>query len=171
MRGWKSTALIVARLVTTNLHALLFKKKRFPPGISFLSRLMCFQIWLLPFLTQTNQQTLHLHLQPSEKKKNPIKPFMESSQPHANQTNILTSSQNSLTPQKPDLWSHNPIAATKPHAQVTPSHISTSTNRLETPIEYTLNALSLFQKPIQLFSSNLSPSPSLTNQTIPLIPN
>jgi hypothetical protein len=120
--------------------------------------------------------------------------------PYSNQPANLASSSSTLkkkshsaihgkvtTPCKPDKYPHkfpkfsdtpktqslvqNPIAATKPHAQVTPSHISTSTNRLETPIEYTLNALSLFQKPIQLFSSNLSPSPSLTNQTIPLIPN
>jgi hypothetical protein len=86
---------------------------------------------------------------------------MESSQPYTNQANILISSLNSLTSQKFAI-------VAKPHAKDTPSHISTFADRLETPIECTLNAFSLFQKPIQLFSS---PSSSLTNQTNPLTPN
>jgi hypothetical protein len=77
--------------------------------------------------------------------------------PLANQTNILTSSQNSLTSQKSSL-------AGKTHAQDTPSHFSKPAARPETPLECTLNALSLFQKPVQLFSS---PSTSLSNQTNP----
>ena len=86
---------------------------------------------------------------------------MGSSHPNANQKNILISSQNSLTSQKS-------AAAAKPHAQDTPSHFSTPAARPETLIECTLNALSLFQKLVQLFSSPLT---SLTNQTKPLTPN
>jgi hypothetical protein len=106
----------------------------------------------------------------STPRKNLIQPLMESSQPHVNQTNILTSFQNSLTPQNTDLWTQNPTAAAKPHAQDTPSHISIFADRLDTQIENTLNAFSLFQKLTQLFSSNLSPPPppsSLTNQNTP----
>jgi hypothetical protein len=73
----------------------------------------------------------------SSLKKNPIQPFMESSQPHANQTNILTSFQNSLTPQKTDIWFENPITVAKPHAHDTPGHISTSVDRLETQMSAT----------------------------------
>jgi hypothetical protein len=90
-------------------------------------------------------------------RKNPVQPFLGSSQPHANQTNILTSSQNSLTSQKFGL-------AGNTHAQDTPGHFSKPATRPVTPLECTLNALSLFQKPVQLFSS---PSTSLSNQTNP----
>jgi hypothetical protein len=62
---------------------------------------------------------------------------MGSSQPHTNQTNILTSSQISLTSQKF-------AAATKSHAQDTSSYFSTPAATPETSIECTLNALSLF---------------------------
>jgi hypothetical protein len=93
-------------------------------------------------------------------RKNLVQPFLGSTQPHANQTNILTSSQNPLTNQ-------NSVLAGKTHAQDTPSHFSNPAARPETPIESTLNALSLFQKPVQLFSS---PSTSLSNQTNSKLP-
>jgi hypothetical protein len=90
-------------------------------------------------------------------RKYPVQPFLGSTQPHANQTNILTSSQNSLTSQKSGL-------AGKTHAQDTPSHFSKPAARPETPLKCTLNALSLFHKLVQLFSS---PSTSLSSQTNP----
>jgi hypothetical protein len=54
--------------------------------------------------------------------------------------------------------------AGKTHAQDTPSHFSKPAARPETPLKYTLNALSLFHKLVQLFSS---PSTSLSSQTKP----
>jgi hypothetical protein len=74
-------------------------------------------------------------------RKNLVQPFLGSSQPHENQTNILTSSQNSLTSQKSGL-------AGNTHAQDTLSHFSKPAARPETPLECILNALSLFQKPV-----------------------
>jgi hypothetical protein len=98
---------------------------------------------------------------PSSSRKYPTQPYSNSSLSKANQKNILTSSQNPLPSQKP--------AATElPHAQVSPSQLTTAAARSVTPIECTLNALSLFKKPTQLFSS---PSTSLTNQTNPLTPS
>jgi hypothetical protein len=114
---------------------------------------------------------LDSHQTPSSSQRNkPNTPCIISTQPHANQTNILTSSQNSLTPQTPALWSQNPKLTTS-LAQVTSCPIFPSAANLENTIENTLNALSLFQKPIQLFSTNLSPSTSLSNPNSFLNPN
>jgi hypothetical protein len=124
---------------------------------------------LLSSISSFNQSKNHL-TPSSSLSKNPILPYMDCSQPHANQTNILPSSQNFLTLQISALWAHNPTSAT-PLAQDTPCPISTTIASLDTPIENTLNALSLFQKPIQLFSSNHSPSSSLSNPNSPLISN
>jgi hypothetical protein len=89
-------------------------------------------------------------------RKNPVKPFLGSSQPYTSQTNILTSSQNTLTNQKF-------VITGKTHAQDTPNHFSKPAARIETLLECTLNALSLFQKPVQLFSSPSISSSNLTN--------
>jgi hypothetical protein len=59
---------------------------------------------------------------------------------------------NPLTPQNLALWSHTPRTDTT-LTQDTPCPISPTVVRLDLLIEKTLNTLSLFQKPIQLFSA------------------
>ena len=115
---------------------------------------------LITTISSSNQR-VNSENSPSSLGKNTTQPFLNSSLPQANQTNILTSSQNPLPSQKP-------TATAKPYAQDSPYHLTTATAGSETPLECTLNALSMFQKPIPLFSS---PSTSLTNQTNPLTPS
>ena len=77
-------------------------------------------------------------------------PLMVSSQPHANQTNIHLKFLNSLTP-------HTPMTDTT-LTQDTPCPISSTAKKMDLPIEKTLYSLSLFQKPIKLFSTKQSPA-------------
>jgi hypothetical protein len=88
-------------------------------------------------------------------------PCSPSSQPYANLPNILTSSQNSLTPQISALWSHNPIPASNP---ISPCPNYPSAVKMDNTIETNLKALSVFQKPIKLYSLTTNPS---TSQHIP----
>jgi hypothetical protein len=142
------------RLIAHFQAACLSPKEERTPSRYFISLKVNVFSNLVPTSFVQNQ-TMSSASPSSSARKNPVQTFLGSSQPHANQTNIFTSSQNSLTNQKSDL-------AGKTHDQGTPSHFSNPAARPETPIECTLNALSLFQKPAQLFSS---PSTSLSNQT------
>jgi hypothetical protein len=136
-----------------------------PPEAKFLSRYtISLKVNVFSNLITTissSNQPANSKNSPSSLGKYPTQPFLNSSLPKTNQTNILTSSQNPLSSQKP-------AAAVQPHAQDSPHQLTTAAARSVTPIECTLNALSLFQKPTQLFSS---PSTSLTNQTNPLTPS
>jgi hypothetical protein len=78
-------------------------------------------------------------------------PCSISSQPHAYLQNIITSS---LTPQNFALWSHNPKLASSPlsHCPISPSAAN-----MDNIIESNLKTLSLFQKLVKLFSTNLNP--------------
>jgi hypothetical protein len=81
----------------------------------------------------------------------PKPPYSQSSQPQAIQPNIFTSSQNSLTPQTPTLWSYNPTPAPSP---ISPCpHHPPSVVIMDSNIESNLKSLSLFQKPIKLYTS------------------
>jgi hypothetical protein len=135
---------------------LAFKEDKFPSSYTIYLKVNVFSNLITTI--SSSSQPANPETSPSSPRKNPIQPFLNSTPSQANQTNILTSSQNPLSSQKP-------TTGKKSHAQDTPCHLSTFATRTETPIECTLNALSLFQKRIQLFSS---PSTSLTNQTNPL---
>ena len=123
---------------------------------------------MLAFSSNLHQTVIN---QPSSSaiSSNPSMPLKESSQPHSNQTNIHLTPINSLSPQNPALWSHNPRSKTP--TQDTSSPDSTPTVKLDLPIETTLNALSLFQKPILLFSATQSPITSLTPTNSSLVSN
>ena len=88
------------------------------------------------------------------------------SSPHANLQYALSSPHLPLTPQNPSLLSHNHRFAISLTQDTPPQNILNqtpiTTARLDTPLEYTLNALSLFQKLILLFYENqLSPTSKL----------
>jgi hypothetical protein len=93
----------------------------------------------------------------------PNTPCFPSSTPKENQPNICTSSKNPLSNPSPALWSQPPKSVTTP-SQALPCTTNTSAVTMDNTIEHTLNALSLFQKPTQLFSITTSPS---TRQSIP----
>ena len=85
-------------------------------------------------------------------------PWESSSQPHAYLQKSLTSThktststQNPMPLQNPALWTHNPKPALcpLPHCPTTP----TAVNK-ENSIESNLKDLSLFQKPVLLFTAN-----------------
>jgi hypothetical protein len=90
-------------------------------------------------------------------------PCFPSLTPKENQQNICTSSKNPLSKPSPALWSQPPKSVTTP-PQDLPCTTYTLAVTMEKTIEHTLNALSLFHNPIQLFSNTTSPS---TSQSIP----
>jgi hypothetical protein len=96
---------------------------------------------ILPSLTTPQNPDIH---EPSSStfRNKPSKPLMESSQSQANQTNIPLTSPNPLTPN---------IAESTLSPDILKSALS-SAAKLDFPIENTLNALSLFQRPIQIFA-------------------
>ena len=81
-------------------------------------------------------------------------PYSSTSQPHAIQPNIFTSSQNSLTPQSPALWFHNSTSAPSP---ISPCPTTPTATIMDSNIESNLMSLSLFQKPINLYASTIKP--------------
>jgi hypothetical protein len=89
-------------------------------------------------------------------------PCFPSSTPKENQTNICTSSKNPLSQPSHVLWSQPPNFVIIP-TQVIPCTTTPSAATVDNTIEHTLNALSLFQRPIQLFSNTTSPSTSQSN--------
>jgi hypothetical protein len=89
-------------------------------------------------------------------------PCFPSSTPKENQTNICKSSKNPLSQPSLALWSQPPKSDTIP-TQVIPYTTTPLADTVDNTIEHTLNALSLFQRPIQLFSNITSPSTSQSN--------
>jgi hypothetical protein len=90
-------------------------------------------------------------------------PCFQSSTPKENQPNICTSSNDPLSKPSPALWSQPPKSVTIPSLPITCT-TNTSSVTKDNTIEHTLNALSLFKSPTQLFSNTTSPS---TSQSIP----
>jgi hypothetical protein len=102
-------------------------------------------------------------------------PCFTSSIPIENQTQICTSSKNPLPQPSPALWSQPPKTVNTP-TQALPCSTNLSAVTVDNTIEQTLNDLSLFQKPIKLYShstyittSQSNPNPSSKpNQLDPL---
>jgi hypothetical protein len=92
----------------------------------------------------------------------PTQPCMASSPPPPppmqNLQYALSSSNQPLTPQNPSLMSYTPKSIISLTQDTHPQNIQNQTpliaTRLDTPLEYTLNAISLFQKPVQLLLEN-----------------
>jgi hypothetical protein len=121
----------------------------------------------MPATISLRNQPVYLKTPPSSPEIFLSTPGASSSQPHANLQKHLTSSQNPstnsqnpLTPQTSALWSHNPKTGHSPlsHCPTSPAAAS-----MDIAIEKNLKALSLFQKPVKLFTSNQNPPTNLTN--------
>jgi hypothetical protein len=102
-------------------------------------------------------------------------PCDSSSQPQANLQKSLTSSQNPSTSsqnplplQNSALWTHNPKPALSPlpHCPTFPTAVN-----MENSIESNLKNLSLFQKPVKLFTANQLTPTNITTSSTYSIPN